>query len=91
MGLEATTGMVEGRRCGRVVSLETPSNYFDLGFITPFHISGMFFQKNYFRLLCTQLTRNIGSLKVANEWIRTADLWFSEATALPTEPQPLPY
>ena len=28
--------------------------------------------------------------KIADEWIRTVDLWLSEATALPTEPQPLP-
>ena len=33
---------------------------------------------------------NWQGIQIANDWIRTADLWY-EATALPIEPQPLPY
>ena len=37
-----------------------------------------------------QLPLHIGSIRVADDWIRDADLKVSEATALPPEPQPLP-
>ena len=37
-----------------------------------------------------QITENIVSIKVADDWIRTVDPMVSEATTLPTKPQPLP-
>ena len=37
-----------------------------------------------------QLTVNVQYINFADDWIRTMDAWELEATALPTEPQPLP-
>ena len=37
-----------------------------------------------------QTVNNNCSIKVADDWIRTRVLWFWEATALPTVPQPQP-
>ena len=30
------------------------------------------------------------NINFADDWIQTGDLWYSEVTALPTDPQPLP-
>ena len=43
----------------------------------------------YFCLFYKQL-KNIGSIKVADDWIRTADLWWRKQPLCTAEPQPPP-